>query len=272
MDNVAQLKHESGRGVVMLARLGYAAKGIVYSVVGVLAVMFVLGEGGGLTDNKGAIQKISAQPFGIALVWLVAAGLLCYAIWNAVRATLDPANVGTDKKGLVKRFGYGLSAVWHVLLAVYAGQLAYGSDASEGSTESSVAKLMSMPLGQVLVGIVGLVTVGFGLFQIYRAIANKVGDEFDEGQMSEGMKTFACRVARIGIGARGLVFPMIGGSLVLAAFHRQPGQAEGFSDSMRELASQPFGEFLIAFVAAGLLAYGLYLLCVARYATIPQPR
>jgi hypothetical protein len=257
---------------VIAARVGYAAKGVVYSVLGVLAIAFVLGEGGGLTDGKGAIQEIGSQPFGGALLWIITLGLFCYALWCAVRAILDPAHVGHDRKGIFKRIGYAFGAVWHVVLALYAAQLASGQGGAGGGTRSWVAELMSLPLGQVLVAIVGAITAGFGLFQIYKALANKLGDEFSTDGMSARMKRFACRIARVGIGARGLVFPVIGGSLIVAAVREQPGRAEGFGEALHELAAQPFGELLIGFVAAGLLAYGLYLLCIARYGRIPQPR
>lgn len=269
---MAQLKQDSGRGVVVAARLGYAAKGIVYSVLGVLAIMFVLGEGGGLTDGKGAIKEIGSQPFGDVLLWIIALGLACYALWSAVRAVLDPAHVGTDRKGLTKRIGYAFSFVWHVLLAVYAAQLAYGSGAGGGSSKGWVAQLMSFPLGQLLVAVVGAITAGFGFVQIYKAVADKVSEEFSTAEMTGPMKRLARPIARIGIGARGLVFPVIGGSLIVAAIRQQPGRAEGFSDALHNLARQPFGEFLIAFVAAGLFAYGLYLLSIARYGRIPEPR
>lgn len=269
---MAQLKQESGRGVVIAARIGYAAKGVVYSVLGLLAISFVLGQGGGLTDGKGAIKEIGAQPFGDALLWIIALGLACYALWGAVRAVLDPGRVGSDRKGVFKRIGYGFSFVWHVLLALYAGQLARGGDGSHGGIRGSVAELLSWPLGQVLVALVGAITAGFGLLQVYKAVVNKVGDEFSTNEMSGVMKRIARPIARIGIGARGLVFPIIGLSLMVAAVRRQPGQAESFGDALRELSSQPFGEFLLAFVAAGLLAYGLYLLSIARYGRIPEPR
>src|SRR5690348_12149017 len=97
---MAQLKQESGHGVVIAARVGYAAKGIVYSVLGVLAILFVLGQGGGLTDGKGAIKQIGEQPFGDVLLYIIAVGLACYALWGAVRAVMDPGRVGSDRKGI----------------------------------------------------------------------------------------------------------------------------------------------------------------------------
>lgn len=275
MDQLAthELKHEAGRGVVVAARIGYAAKGMVYSVLGVLALLFVLGEGGQLTDGKGALKQIRELPFGGgALLWITAAGLACYALWCLVRAILDPAQPDGAKKRVVKRMGYALAFVWNTSLAIYAGQLARSGSHEGGGTKSYVSELMRWPLGQVAVAIVGAVTAGFGVYQIYKAIKNKVGDELYSGELQPKQRRFMCRIARVGVGARGMVFPVIGASLITAALRNEPGQAKDFGQALRKLAVQPLGEFLIAFVAAGLLAYGVYQLCIARYGHVHQPR
>jgi hypothetical protein len=267
-----ELRHDAGRGVVMAARVGYAAKGVVYSVLGVLALLFVFGEGGRLTDGKGALKQIGELPFGRALLWVTALGLACYALWCLVRAILDPAQPNGNKKRVFKRIGYALAFVWNSSLAVYAGQLARGVRGAGDDSKSYVSELMSWPLGQVGVAIAGAITAGFGLYQIYKAIKNKVGDELYSGELPPRQRRFMCRVARVGVGARGMVFPVIGASLITAALRNEPGRAEGFGEALRKLASQPYGEPLMAFVAAGLLAYGVYQICIARYGRVPQPR
>jgi hypothetical protein len=264
------LKRDSVRGLVWAARAGYAAKGIVYCVLGALALLYVFGEGGHLTDRRGALRQIDALPFGDALLWAMAAGLACYALWNALRAAFGCTSWIVDHP--LKRIGYGVGFLWNGLLAFYAGQLANGAGRSETGTKTLVAKLMALPLGAALVAITGVITVGFGLYQVWRAAQDDVGEELDGALLSPGHQRMAHRFARVGIAARGVVFPIIGASLVAAALHERPGRAYDFGEALRELGAQPLSTWLLGLVAAGLLAYGLYQLYVARYGQLDAPR
>jgi hypothetical protein len=258
-------------GIVYAARIGYAAKGLVYAVLGVLALLAAFGEGGRLTDSKGAVEAIGSQPFGTFLLWAVAVGMVCYAGWNAIRAALDPEHKGSEPKGIAKRIGYGFSAVVHFGLALYAAQLAYGSGSSSGGTQTWVAKLLDLPFGAVLVGIAGAVAIFFGATQIFKAAKGRVGEQYANAPLAPNVRRISRRIARVGVFARGLVFPVIGFSLLVAAWKHDPGQADGFGEALSTFARQPFGAFLLTFVAAGLLAYGVHLFFVARYGRLPAP-
>jgi len=265
---MVQMGHESRRGVVLAGRIGYAAEGIVYGVLGLLALMTAFGESGGrLTGSQGAIQEIGSQPFGQVLLWATALGMLCYAIWNGMRAALDP-----ERKGMLKRVYYGVSSGWHVMLAIYAAQLAMGSSSSGGGGKTWVAKLLNTDAGPILVAIIGLIAIAFGLNQIYVAAKGKVGQQYASAPMSSHTRELSRKVARIGVFARGLVFPVIGASLIGAAMSGNSSQASSFGEALGKFASGPFGTFMLAFVAAGLVAYGVHLFFIARYGYLPEPR
>jgi hypothetical protein len=269
--DTAQARHDAGRGLQVVARVGYTAKGIVYCVVGALSLMVAFGEGGQLTDGRGAIEKLGAQPFGNALLWAAALGLACYALWSAVRALLDPENHPHGKKTVLKRLGYGLAALSHGSLALYAAGRAIGGLRSSGNgTESLVSQAMGYPLGRVAVAIAGLIAVVFGGYQLYRAIRNKPETKLDESRMGALERRTSHFVGRLGVAARGLVFPVIGASLVVAARRANPSEASSLGEALSKLASGPFGEALLTFVAAGLFAYGLHQLFVAKYAILPR--
>lgn len=260
-------------GIVYAARVGYAAEGVVYAVLGVLALLAAFGESGGrLTDGKGAIQAIGSQPFGTFLLWATAIGLACYALWNGVRAALDPEHKGSDGKGIAKRVGYAASSLTHVGLAIYAGQLAYGSSSSSGGSKTWVAKLLEVPFGAVLIGLVGAFAIAFGVSQIRKAVKGNVGEQYAHAPLQPKVKRVSHKIARVGIFARGLVFPIIGVSLIYAALEHDAGEANGFGEALAKFAGAPFGMFVLTFVAAGLLAYGIHLFFVARYGHLPAPR
>ncbi len=263
----------SSRWVVRAARIGYSAKALVYATVGTLAVMAASGIAGGkLTDNRGALRALGKQPFGTALLWTSAFGLLCYAVWNGVRAGMDPEHKGTGVGALFARAGYGVSTAIHLLLALYAAQLAMGTSPGGGQSQTYVGKLLHYTPGVWLLGIAGLVLVGFGVVQAVKAAKGKVGHQYAHAPLGKELCRTVRTAARVGTLARGMVFMVIGVSFVTAAMRRDPGEADGFAEALRKLAHTPLGVGLLYFVSLGLLAYATHLLFVARWGAFAAPR
>ncbi|MBD2103356.1 DUF1206 domain-containing protein [Leptolyngbya sp. FACHB-261] len=263
--------------VERLARSGYAAKGVVYVIVGLLAAQAALGTGGKTTDTSGALQTIVTQPFGKFLLSLVTVGLLGYALWRFVQAVVDPehANQDAGAKRWAQRFGYALSGLGYAGLALTALKLISGSGGGSGSssggsnsTQDWTARILSQPFGQWLVGLLGAIVIGVGFSYFYKAYAGKFRREFKLNEMSDTEESWAMRVGRFGIAARGVVFTIIGGFLIQAALNSDPSQAKGLGGALASLAQQPFGPWLLGIVALGLVAYGLYSGFEARYRRI----
>ncbi|MBB6099080.1 hypothetical protein HNR42_002516 [Deinobacterium chartae] len=259
--------HRTAPWVERLARMGYAAKGSIYIVIGLLALRSALGQGGRATDSRGAIQEIGTQPYGQLLLWALALGLVGYALWQAVRATLDPEHKGHSPTGLAKRIGYAVSAVVYVGLALTSLRLALGQGGGGGgqAEEDWTARLMSEPFGQVLVGAAGAAIIAFALFQFVLAYNAKFMDKLDLSGRQARRHDWVERLGRAGISARGVVLAVVGIFLVQAALYYEPERAGGLSEALRELAHQPFGPWLLGAVAAGLAAYGLFAWAQAAY-------
>ena len=264
-----QLKAASGRGVTFAARVGYFTHGLVYGLIGVLALMAALGSGGGVTDSRGVLHRIGE--WGAPLLWIAALGLACYAIWNVVRALFDPEGIGARGKALFKRIGYAASALTHVFLSIYAFQLARGAANGGDGRRRTIAQVFDLPGGRILIGVVGLCIIAFGLAELYSAYKNRVGREFYDSRLKADQRRWVLVITRIGRAARGVVFPIIGISVIAAAFDANPGEAHSFGEALGELASQPFGSLLLGIVAVGLVAYGTYQLLVAFFARIAKP-
>lgn len=264
------MRHRASLWIERLARLGYAAKGIVYGIVGLLAVQAALGTGGKTTDMQGALGTIVTQPFGKFLLSLVAIGLLGYAVWRFVEALRDPDNKGTDAKGLAARAGSAVSGLIYAGLALSAVRIVLGSGGAGGnnSTADWTARLMAQPFGQWLVGTVGAIILGVGFYQFYKAYSAKFRNELKLNQMSEIEKTWAMRVGRFGLAARGVVLGITGIFLIQAARQSDPNQAQGLGGALEALAQQPYGPWLLGIVALGLIAYGTYMGVQARFRRI----
>lgn len=257
--------------VEKLARFGYAVKGVVYGLIGVLAVMAATGSGGETSDSRGVLHTIAGGPFGQILIGAVAIGLFGYALWRFIQALVDPDHKGSDAEGLVKRVGYFISGVLYAGLGLAAARLLLGNGGSGGgnSADTWTAKLMAQPFGVWLVGIVGAIIIGVGLYQIYKAYKAKFMDKLKTGEMSATERTWAERLGRFGLSARGVVFSIIGVFLILAAVNTNPEEARGLEGALDTLAAQPYGPYLLGLVALGLVAYGIYCGVLARYRRIP---
>ncbi|PSQ89434.1 MAG: hypothetical protein BRD45_03215 [Bacteroidetes bacterium QS_8_64_10] len=252
------------------ARVGYAAKGVVYTVVGVLAVQAAFGSGGQTTGSKGALQEIASQSFGQILLGLTALGLACYGIWRLILATLDPKDKGTDAEGVVKRIGYAVSGLVNLGLAMWAARIVMqtgggGGGSGSGSKQAMTAKLMSQPYGLWLVGIVGAIIVGVGLYHFYKAYRAKFMEKYKAGEMNRTERKWAKRIGQWGLSARGVTFAMIGVFFVQAALTANPSQAKGLGGAFRTLQQQSYGPWLLGLVAAGFVCYGVYCFSYARY-------
>ena len=254
-----------------LARFGYAAKGLVYAVVGVLAVQAAFGQGGKTTDTKGALGTIAAQPFGKFLLALVAFGLIGYVVWRFVQAFKDPEHKGNDAKNLARRAGYGISGLIYASLAFSAIRLLIGSGGDRSSTSSQqdwTARLLSQPFGQWLVGLIGAVVLGLGFYQFYKAYKAKFRKQMKLNEMSATEETWATRIGRFGVAARGVVFKMSGFLLLQAARQSDSSQVQGLDGTLQSLIQQPHGPWLLGIVALGLVAYGIHMGVQARYGRI----
>jgi len=263
---------QSARGwIVPLARFGYAAKGVVYLIIGGLAALAAFTGGGRTTDSRGAFEEILSQSYGKLLLGAVAVGMAAYAVWRFVQAVKDTENKGSDAKGIARRIGYAVIGVIHIGLAYSAAQLVFGSGGgSRGDAASKewTATLLAQPFGQWLVGAVGLGFIAFAVSQFYKAYTTKFREKLKTNEMDEKTQTFATRAGQAGLSARGVVFGIVGVFLILAAWHSNAGEARGLSGALRALEQQSYGQWVLGIVALGLIAYGFYMLVQARYRRI----
>lgn len=266
-----RLERSAGPWITLLARFGYAAKGVVYITIGVLAAYAAFTSGGKTTDSRGAFEEILLQPYGKYLLGAVAFGLAGYALWRFVQAVKDTENKGSGAKGLAFRIGYAVIAFIYIGLAFSAVQLVLGSGGESTGDSSSrewTATLLSQPFGQYLVGAVGLGFAAAALSHFYKAYTANFREKLMTDQMGEKAEKFALRSGQFGLTARGVVFGLIGAFLIQAALHSNAGEARGLSGALTALGQQTYGQLLLGVVALGLVAYGFYMLVLARYRRI----
>ncbi len=260
----------AARPVEYLARAGYLAKGIVYGLVGLLAVQAALTTARS-PDTRDALLAIGDAPFGRFLLGLVALGLLCYVAWRLVQAWWDTEYKGREWKGLAIRAGYGISAVGYLMLAFTAGTAAVRGVGGGGSDRKALAaSVLEWPGGWLLLVAVGLTIIGVGISHFVKAWKADFMHDYDYAEMSQAQREWAKPIGRFGLAARGVTFCLIGLFLAIAGWRTNAGQVKGLGEAFTALAAQPFGQVLLAVVAAGFVAYGVYCLSRARYRRIAR--
>jgi hypothetical protein len=248
-----------GSSIEALARAGYAARGVVYVLVGFLAVLAAFGRGE-TPDTESALEALLTQPFGTALIWFIALGLAAFAIWRVVQALRDADNHGRDAKGLTIRAGLLLSAASHAALAVLAASLV--SALGGGGGDPSGPWLGAVHGAWLAVYVIAAVLLVVGAAHVVKGFRAGFEKYFRCG---EEMMRWLRPLARFGFVARGVVFLMMAGLIFRGELaydvERQPGLAE----ALRAVQDSAFGWFLLLAIALGLLAFGLYSLAEARY-------
>ena len=256
------------RGFEWLARSGFVARGLIYGIIGILAIEVALGVGGTTTNQQGALKTIAHQPFGKVLLILVAIGLAGYALWRLLHALLGHGPEDSDS-GFERVAALGSGIVYAGLCAI-AVEILLGSGSSGGSSSTSktTAGIFGWPGGTWLVAIGGAVLIGIGLYQGYRGMSKDFLKDSKTEQMSAKVRNWIEWIGSFGHLARMVVFGLVGVFLIKAAIDYNPNNAVGLDGALAKLAHASYGSFLLGVVAAGLIAFGVYSLSDARYRRI----
>ena len=271
MTNETVELHDVAPWVERLARIGYAAKALLYITIGVLAAAAALGEGGRATDTQGALGVVNRMTFGPLMLFVIAAGLLGYALWRIVEAVVDPDRRGTGAKGLALRAGFAIRGLFHGALGIGALRVALRHGGRSGNqTRHWTAVVLGLPAGEILVWLGAAGVAGYGVYQLYRSYAAKLGKQLDLSSLSAQTRSWVVGISRFGIAARGVVFCLIGFFLARAASQHDAGEAGGLRESLAFL--ERIGRWPFAAVGLGLIAYGIHELMNTRYRRIRVER
>jgi hypothetical protein len=253
--------------VIDLGRVGWVAKGVVYGLTGVVAVMVAVDPYGSSNDEasqSGAVAQIARQPFGEALLWLVLVGLLLYAAWRVVTVILPADN---DSAAWVRRVGYTVSAITYLALAATAFSLTRrpgssgdgsGSGGEDAQVEKATRSVMEWGGGRYLVGIAGVVIIGIGCYFLWKGVSASFEQQMAHRSVGPVPHDALVAMGRVGWAGRALMMGLIGIFLTRAAIRFDPDDARGLDDSLRAVADSAVGRILVLVVAAGLIVYGAF--------------
>lgn len=240
-----------------LARLGYASKAVIYGIVGILAIVTVASRGGAVTDTSGALRVVLALPLGRIMLMVLTIGLGGYAAWRVLDAIADPDRHGTTPGGLVTRLGNVARGCFYGTLAVEAFRLIGGRSGARGDeAESWTARIFDWPLGALLVGIAGAIVAAYGISEVVHGVRGHDA-KLDWSPIPRSIRPAIQNIGRFGVAIRGGLIATLGVFLVRAALTHDSSQAAGSRESMIRLSGVFEGQWFLALIAAGVLAYAV---------------
>lgn len=253
----------------LLAKVGAGTKGVLYAVIGVLALRAAFGGGGQTVGSKGALMEIASQPFGMVLLGLMSAGLFAYALFRFAEAALDLDRHGTDARGLAHRGGAVVSGLIYGALGVWAAMIAAGSGSSGGNSKQAwTAQILQNDWGAWLIGAVALGAFGAAAAQLQRAFRHTYMRKLKRYEMNHKEQQAVRRAGTAGFIGRGVVFAMIGWFYLRAAIQSDASEVGGVGKVLATLQQQAWGPWLLGLVALSLLAYAVYCGFLAKYRRI----
>ena len=254
-----------------LARVGLIAYGLMHLLIAWLAVQLAwFGPSGKSADQSGAMSTLADSPVGKPLLWVVAAGFIALAAWQAaevLRWRGQWTASGKARAKALQRSGKALAkAIVYVVLAVLAIKFATGNGKSSSQQQQkTTAGVFSWPGGRWLVGIVGLVLIGVGVYHVYKGVTKKFLKEIDTSDASPSALRLVTRLGQVGFPGKGVALAGVGVLLLWAAITFDPSKARGLDGALHTVLELPFGPYLLTLVAIGIAAFGVYLFVRARY-------
>jgi Domain of Unknown Function (DUF1206) len=246
-----------------LARAGFIGRGLIYGIIGILALKLALGDGGEATDQQGALRTIAQQSFGELLLILVAVALAGYSAWRLIRAAVghgaEQRDDGTDR---LAALGSGIA---YAILCVTAVEILIGSGSSSGKTQQTTGGVLDWTGGPVLVAIAGAVLIGVAGYQAHKGLAKKFLEDAKTQEMGPTVRKGYTWVGVFGLVARAVVFALVGYGLIKAAIDYDPDEAVGLDGALLTLTQAKYGPLLLCIVAAGLAVFAIYSFADARY-------
>ncbi|MDQ2875614.1 MAG: DUF1206 domain-containing protein [Actinomycetota bacterium] len=247
-----------------LARAGLVARGVIYLLIGLVAILVALGRSTQQADQQGALQLLASKPYGLVALVLLGIGFAGYALWRLSEAAFGVTGDGDGAGPRLKSLARGVIYAFFAFLTfeVIEGR-ASGSQTQK--QQDITAKVMQHAGGRWLVGLAGLVVVICGLVLVMEGIKRKFMKYLRTAQMSRRTRRVVEILGEIGTVARGLVFALAGVLVVEAAVTHDVGKSGGIDKALLTLRDQPFGKFLLVLAALGLIVFGIYGLCEARW-------
>lgn len=252
-----------------IARFGFYAKGFLFIVIGMLALLVALGQKGGeLADPAGALETVAKLPYGRLFLIIFIVGAIAHGAWNVLRGLADVDNAGKKWQGIVRRViavGVGIFYFGLALTAIDILVADQDTDRNGAIQRMLATILLMLPLGALLMALIGLGVIGAGVSEFYSGVTGKYQENFKIRMLAEHQQWIITWLGVISFSARALILVMMGCFFIAAAFYYNPNEAAGVDRALAIIAQQSYGQILLFITSGGLLCHGILSLYEARF-------
>jgi len=248
-----------------LARAGFVCYGVLHLLFAWVALQVAFGKSGEESDQSGALQKLASQPLGKTLVIIVVVGMVALAVWQAFEAAIGESGP-RDKQAMAERVISGIRAIVYLWIAWIGVKVISGANASQAqSQQNTTSHVMSSTGGRWLVGLAGIVVIGIGVGLAWYGLSKKFLKHLNTQQMNAAVRKTTRRLGMAGYTAKGVAYGIVGVLVLTAAIKSDAAKSRGLDGALKTLAAQSYGTWLLALVAIGIAAFGVYCFSQARY-------
>jgi hypothetical protein len=249
-----------------LKQFGFYSKGLIYALIGILAVMVAFGLGGDIKGKSGIVQFLHELPGGVILTTVVALGLLAYSLWQFYEAAVEPSG-GEDVKRIGPRIQFAYSGIFYAFIAFSFAQPLFNKEvSSDGDTKKvALSQLLDKEWGIWAIWIIGMGMALSSIWQFYLGISGKFMKQIDENPDGKNEFKMVKQTGRYGYIARGMVFGIISFFIIRVSLASNASALKGTEGALQYLLSLPYGNFLMGAVALGMLGFGIFCFMVARH-------
>ncbi|WP_419211667.1 DUF1206 domain-containing protein [Maribacter sp. X9] len=251
------------------AYAGYIAKGIVYALTGILALLAAFNMGGQKAGKLQVIDYLENQIFGKWLVIVLGLGLICYGIWRFIESIRDPEGIGTDMKAIVKRVSFFISGCIYSGLGIFSVLDVLGQGSFLKGGGGSGNSVLAGTSGKYIFIVIGLALAGKGIYQFIKAYKGDFLKKFQIQSISVMAKRrYIKRIGYAGLISRGIVTSIIAYFFLTAGFNlggNTSNEMKGTAAAFSFIQEQAYGKWLLGLVAAGLVCYGIYMFTMAAF-------
>lgn len=249
-----------------LARIGYAARGALYAIIGVLAYRLAEDAPTEPANQRGVFVTIADQPFGRGLLVLTIVGLLGYATWRFVQAAVG-RTPEAGRHSAIDRIAAVGSGAAYATFAVLAISIVHDSTSDSPSPQELSQRFIEEPWGRAAIGVAGAVFVVMAAYQLFMAISRRFCDDSKVAEMG-AVRTLFVLAGVVGLLARAVVFGLIGFFALRGAIQLNADDAVGVDGALTRVLEREHGGAALTAVAVALVVFGAYSLMDARYRKI----
>lgn len=246
-----------------LAIYGCFSTGLIYSGIGIIAILSFLKIKDGGADENSLLAYLNNYTIGYIFVCIILLGTVSYITWRIFEAITDPYAYGKQAKAIAMRTGIALSTIADVLIAYSAVTALFGtSTANEDGRPLELRESVSDQLaanggGYIITGI-GVIILATAVVQFIYGITRGYKERLNTDHLRNWKRKIIYILGLTGYSARGIILGIIGFFFIKAGIS---GNAQYVvnTDKAFDFIGDNIGHLPFILVAVGTICYGFFM-------------